>query len=376
MPLFSDPFLPHPDHLLKPEIFPVSQNQSSVKPGVPFRKIYSFLKQEKTICLTGTYGFALAFYSWLKKQNNFQFPVKNYQSSRKNRNNLRLLIANLMIVVQNHRAAIEKAPDIPWLQDFYPEHKNFLIRFSDFLGMNGAWQWFSNGIKLPVLDDKLHPFYGVYFPTRHEHVMLFDNWLKKKPCFSQALDIGTGCGVLALMMLKHGIPFVYATDVNPNAVYSAALEFEKRGLQSKTFIEQASFIGSYEPGGNDLIVFNPPWIPAQITTELDLATYYEPDLFGNFFSLIHKKMTSETTLVMLYSDFAQVAGITGHHPIEYEIQNKNRFLLVEKLEAPITQKPSARKNWLGEIRKQEKVELWVMRVGNGKSGVGSRKALA
>ena len=352
-------------NLLKPEIFQVLVNSYEVNPGVPFRKIYSFLTQRKTICMTGTWGFAMAFYSWLKKLNNLSFPLKDYQSSRKNRENLRLMTANLMIRVQDHGAALENAPEIPWLQGFYSEHKDFLIRFSDFLGMNGAWQWFSNGIKFPVLEDKVHPFFGVYFPTRYEHLLLFDTWLSKNSSFGKALDIGTGCGILSLMMLKHSIPFVHATDTNPNAVYSAGLEFKRKKLLSKIIIEQASFVGSYESDGNDLIVFNPPWIPAQTSTELDLATYYEPGFFEQFFTAVHNIMKPETTLAILFSDFATAAGVSTDHPIESEIQNKKRFLLVEKLEAPITQRPSKRKGWLEEIRKREKVELWVMKAVKG-----------
>jgi predicted RNA methylase len=314
-----------------------------------------------TVCLTGTYGFALTFYSWLKKQNNLKFTVKDYKSSRENRENLRLLTANLMIRVMGHQTTLEKAPNIPWLQDFYPGHNDFLIRLSDFLGMNGAWQWFNNGVQFPVLDYKVLPFYGVYFPTRDEHLLLFDKWLEGNHAFTKALDIGTGCGVLALMMLKHGISFIHATDINPNAVYSASLEFERRGLRSQALVEQAVSCGSYASGGGDLIVFNPPWIPGRTATELDRATYYDPGFFEDFFCSIHQVMNEDTTLVLLFSDFAQAAGITEQHPIADEIQNSSRFLLVEKLKAPVRQKPSARKNWLDQIRQREKVELWVMK---------------
>jgi 2-polyprenyl-3-methyl-5-hydroxy-6-metoxy-1,4-benzoquinol methylase len=350
-----------PEGLIKPEIFPSPGKTLYVSPGTPFRKIIALLGHSKTVCLTGTYAFVLTWYSWLKKQNNLKFTIKDYNSSRENRENLRLLTANLMIRVTNHQAALEKAPHIPWLKDFYPKHNDFLIRFVDFLGMNGAWQWFHNGIQLPVLDEKVHPFYGVYFPTRHEHLLLFDKWLKENNSFTKALDIGTGCGVLALMMLKYGIPFVHATDINPNAVYSAELEFDRRALPSRTIVEQAALGGSYAPDGSDLIVFNPPWIPVQTATGLDLATYYKPGFFEDFFSWVHQTMKSDTTLVLLFSNFAQAAGITGQHPIEDEIQHNSRFLLVEKLEAPVLQKPSARKNWLDQIRQREQVELWVMK---------------
>lgn len=360
---FSNQILPLPDNLLKPEIFPLSLNPYSVNSGDSFRKIYSLLKQGKNVCLTGAYGFALAFYSWLKKQNNNNFPVNDYQTSRANREHLRLLNQNLYIVVWQHYANLNKAPDNPWLKVLYPQENEFLIRFSDFLGMNGSWQWYSRGIKFPVLDHLVHPFFGVYFPTRHEHLLLFDTWLKKNHHFDQALDIGTGCGVLALMMLKHGISFVHATDINPNAVYSTEQEFNNRGLQTKTHIEQAPYAGSYESVGNDLIVCNPPWIQAQTATELDLATYYEYGFFEEFFSTVHNIMKPGTMLAILFSDFAKVAAINDEHPIENEIHNKSRFLLIEKLETPTTQKTSVRKNWLGEIRRLEKIQLWVMRVG-------------
>jgi hypothetical protein len=363
--LISHPSLPK--NLLKPEIFPVSINPYDVNPGVPFRKIYSFLKQGKTVCLTGTYGFALGFYSWLKKQNQINFPVKDYQTSRANREALRLLNKNLFIGVRQHFANLEKAPDNPWLKILYPQQDEFLIRFSDFLGMNGAWQWYHKGIQFPALDEKVHPFYGVYFPTRHEHLLLFDIWLEKNTGFTKALDIGTGCGVLTLMMLKHGIPFVHATDVNPNAVYSTNCEVLRRNLQEKMMVEQASLTGSFIAGNNDLIVFNPPWIPAQTETEMDSATYYEPGFFEAVFDQLYASSVTGSALAMLFSNFARVAGINNVHPIEEEIQNKSRFLLMEKLEAPMMQAPSSRKSWLSKIRQKEKVELWVMRVGSRKT---------
>ncbi|WP_205727987.1 hypothetical protein [Flammeovirga pectinis] len=49
----------------------------------------------------------------------------------------------------------------------------------DVQGLNSAWQWNKKGIVLPVLRNKVHPYYGVYFPTRFDHLILFDNWLKR-----------------------------------------------------------------------------------------------------------------------------------------------------------------------------------------------------
>lgn len=349
-------------NLIRPEIFPVSTADAFLNSGVPFRKILQMIQKGRSVCLTGTYAFTLSFYSWLKQQNNRQNPVTDYGSSRINREAFRQLNNKVFIRIAFHAANLAKAPANLWLKSFYCDHEDFLMRFSDFLGMNGAWQWFNNGIQFPVLAEKVHPFYGVYFPTRYEHLQLFDDWLSENHQFSRAIDIGTGCGLLTLMMLRRGIPFVHATDINPNAVYSAGHEIRKRNLSGRCVIEKAVFSGSFEPGKNDLVVFNPPWIPEPPETSLEAATYYEPKFFESFFEHIHQKFEPKTTLVLLFSNFAQVAGLSKSHPLEQEIQGHKRFVLLERRSRPVNQTLSDRKNWLAAIRKKERVELWILQL--------------
>lgn len=349
-----------PGDLIRPEIYPVSVADALVSSGVQFREILQMLHKGRNICLTGTYAFALSFYSWLRQQNSKHNPATDYSSSRTNREAFRLFNTKLFIRILHHAVNLVKAPSNPWLKTFYAGQDDFLMRFSDFLGMNGAWQWYRRGIRFPTLDDLVHPFYGVYFPTRHEHLLLFEKWLSSNHSFERGIDIGTGCGVLALMMLKHGIPFVHATDINPNAVYSAGSEIQKRNLSGRCVIERAALSGSFEPGKNDLVVFNPPWIPEPPETSLDAATYYEPNFFESFFEHSHQKFEPKTTLVLLFSNFARVAGLSKSHPIEQELQQQKRFVLVEQFSRPVYQAPSDRKNWLAAIREKERVELWVL----------------
>lgn len=353
------PNLPPDLHI--PPIFPVEEGVQWIGPGTHFKLILKLINQGKTVCLTGTYGFAMAFYSWLKKSNNRKYPIKDYASSRSNKDQMSRLTAHLMIRVTNQKPTIEKAPTIPWMKDFYVGQDDFLLRFVDFLGMNGAWQWYSNGIQFPILEQKVHPFYGTYFPTRHEHLILFDKWLQNNHDFSNALDIGTGCGLLSLLLLKRGISFVHATDINPNAVFSTQLEMIRHRMQEKTKIEKVAWSGSYQSQGHDLIVFNPPWIPASPETMLDAATYYSTGFFQTLFEKLHEAMTLKTTLVLLFSSFAQAAGIPTTHPIEMEIKTGNRFLFVDKITEPIKEKPSSKKNWLAATRQKEMLELWVLR---------------
>ncbi len=54
---------PLPDNLEKPGIFTTDEGLNAIAPGMPYRKILKYLKGDQKVCFTGTYGFALSFYS-------------------------------------------------------------------------------------------------------------------------------------------------------------------------------------------------------------------------------------------------------------------------------------------------------------------------
>jgi predicted RNA methylase len=350
---------PLPVDLIKPAILDPDGSIVRINAGETFRKIRKTMEQQ-AVWLDGSYAFAMSFYSWLKTQVSREYPITDYESSRINRHAFRQLNAKLWIAVKNHHPGLAKAPGNPWLKLFYPNNLHFLMQFSDFLGMNGAWQWYQKGVKFPVLDEALFPFYGVYFPTRFEHLILFDKWLASRPAFTRGLDVGAGCGVLSYLLMKHGANEVHATDINPNAIFGLKQQHQRRNTGLKLLAEQASFTGSFIPQTGDLLVFNPPWIPAPAEAGLDWAMYYTSGFFESFFSEACQKMKSGSKLVLLFSNFARVAGITTEHPIEQELATGGRFRLVEKLKMPVHQAPSPRKSWLSTIRRKERVELWVV----------------
>ncbi|MEP1488725.1 MAG: hypothetical protein ABJK28_09885 [Algibacter sp.] len=100
---------------------------------------------------------------------------------------------------------VKKSPFIGWLEKLYPEITDFLLPFPHVQGLNSAWQWYQNGISIPVLRNKIHPYYGTYFPTRFDHLILFDNWLNRyNGPKKSAIEVGIGSGVLSFQMIKHG----------------------------------------------------------------------------------------------------------------------------------------------------------------------------
>lgn len=328
--------------------------------STPNRIAFEKLKRGSNFCFEGTYGTAMSFYSWVKKQVNELYPISDYKSSRINRDKMREFTQRLFVRIKNQNIDLVNAPQIPWLQEFYSDFDEFYLPFAEVLGMNGAWQWWVNGIQFPELEHKVHPFYGVYFPTRTEHLLLFDNWLaQNKPIFS-AMDLGTGSGVLTFYMLKHGVKKILATDINLNSLFSVGKELERQKVESTVSLQHANFFDGIDTQGMDIIVFNPPWIPEKPSNSLDLAMYYQSDFFENFFQQAYNSIPRGCTLLILYSTFAQAAGINTLHPIEHELNTQNRFSLVSHVEKPITQKPSAAKHWLTQIRLKEKVQLWEM----------------
>ena len=326
--------------------------------STPNRKVFDGLRQGESYCVEGTYGTAMAFYAWLKKQINLACPIADYQSSRANRNMLRELSKRVFVRVVNGQVDLTKAPSVPWFAQFYPNLTEFYLPFTDILGINGSLQWYTNGISFPNLQHKVHPYYGAYFPTRTEHLQLFDEWLQRSKPFSHAMDLGTGCGVLSFYMLKHGIINVLATDINPNALHSVELDVQRQGNARKVKVQQADLFCGVDTSELDLVVFNPPWIPDKVKGSIDMAMYYDDDFFERFFRSAHDALPKGCKLVILFSTFAQAAGLSVEHPIVREVSSNNRFKQINHIQIPINQKPSKRKYWLSDIREDERVELW------------------
>lgn len=312
-----------------------------------------------TFVADGTYGTAMAYYSWTKKQVNDNFPVIDFKSARNNKEQLSLLSNHLLIHISEGKVDLAGAPENKWLTELYPDKATFLMRFTDFLGMNGAWQWYENGIRYPGLNNVIHPFYGVYFPTRYEHLILFDEWLSINNPFKNAVDLGTGCGVLTHYLLKHKTQKITATDISINALQSVHNDLTHYGLNERVTLFLSSFFDKLNMEAVDLVVFNPPWIPEESENTLDRATHYDKDFFRIFFEEATKAMKPGTKLVLIFSNFAEVAGLTQLHPIRQELE-QSRFKLISFKQQPLLQKPSQRKNWLTAIRQKEMNELWVL----------------
>ena len=255
---------------------------------------------------------------------------------------------------------MKKAPVIGWLEILYPDLRDFMLAFPQVQGLNSAWQWYEKGVSIPVLRNRIHPWYGVYFPSRFEHLQLFDNWLKRYGgAKKSAMDIGIGSGVLSLQLMKHGFQKVYGTDTNPNAIIGLTQFMSGTKLARKIEIDHGHLFAKWKQK-TELIVFNPPWLPTSRDLErLDEAIYYNNKLFNDFFKEAKERLLPDGKIVLLFSNLAQITNVSEQNPIEKELAEGGRFkkeLFLTKTVKPASKKTKRNQNW----RSSELVELWVL----------------
>jgi hypothetical protein len=344
----------------KPEPIILKGEIEIFKRGIEPRYAIEVLESGNNILIKDFYKNGLTLLQELRQHLSKRLPNKSFKEQREFRSEYHKLSNLILIEIVDHKLAVRKSPSIGWLEKLYPETSNFLLTFPQIQGLNSAWQWYLNGITIPVLRNKLHPFYGTYFPTRFEHLILFDNWLKRyEGPKKSAIDVGIGSGVLSLQMVKHGFQKVFGTDTNPNAIVGLTEFMGDTKLSRKIELDFASLFGKWKKQ-SELIVFNPPWLPqSKDINNLDEAIYYDENLFPDFFEGAKQRLLPDGKLVLIFSNLAQITNVTKDHPIEKELAEGDRFKLEKCLKRTVksaSDKTKRDQHW----RLDEEVELWIL----------------
>ena len=343
----------------KPEPIEYVEGTETFK-GTDFKQAIEVLESGSPVLIKGFYSNGLSLIKELHTHLNKKLPNKTFLEQRKYRVEFHKLSSLILIQIIGHKIAVKRSPSIGWLEKLYPENSDFLLPFTKVQGLNSSWQWFLNGITIPVLRNKLHPYYGTYFPTRFEHLELFDNWLKRYDGPKKsAIDVGVGSGVLSLQMVKHGFQKVFGTDTNPNAIVGLTEFMGDTKLSRKIELDFGNLFGKWEKQ-TELIVFNPPWLPKLHNLDsIDEAIYYDENLFPDFFSEAKERLLPDGKLVLIFSNLAQITNVTKDHPIEKELAEGGRFKLekcFKKRVKTASSKTKRDQHW----RATEEVELWVL----------------
>lgn len=109
-------------------------------------------------------------------------------------------------------------------------------------------------------------FDSVYEP-REDSFLLAESVKTGKGC--KALDMGCGCGIQAINMALQGAR-VIAVDINPIAVKNTRENASRLGLSKKISAKESDLFSALEGKKFDLIVFNPPYLPNEATSDAAL----------------------------------------------------------------------------------------------------------
>ena len=84
-------------------------------------------------------------------------------------------LAMLLIPFEaGHVIALRRAPDVldACTEAYGPATEPYVASLRELLGVIGAHEWRRKGVHIPALDERIHPWYGVFSPVRGEYVEL------------------------------------------------------------------------------------------------------------------------------------------------------------------------------------------------------------
>jgi methylase of polypeptide subunit release factors len=260
-----------------------------------------------------------------------------------------LLKALLVELGPGYRLELRRAPDVAeaCTLAYGPCEGTKLVPLQELLGVLSAHQWRISGVHVEVLGERIYPHYGVFAPTRQDYLDLVANAELVKA--GTAFDIGTGTGVLAILLAKRGLKRIIATDIEPRAVACARDNIQRLGLDIE--VQQRDL---FPDGKADLVVCNPPWLPGTAHSPLHAAVYDQGMLQGFLGALPeHLNPGGEAWLVM--SDLAERLGLRAGLK---DMIERNGLRVVGKLDTRPRTRIRHGQDPLAAVKTEETISLW------------------
>jgi len=291
-------------------------------------------------------------------------PSGSFHLHRRSSGHRARVLGKLLVVLDDdYNLALRRAPDIRQAcrEAYGPAKGPVAVSLRELLGVIGAHQWRLRGVDVPALGTRIHPHYGVFAPVRGEYVDLVAHAplppvTRQRPATSTAFDLGTGTGVLAAVLARRGINRVVATDISPRALDCARENVHRLALTDRI---EVSGPGLFPEGRADLVVCNPPWLPARPTGPIEEGVY-DPDstmLHGFLAGLsAHLRPGGEGWLVL--SDLAEHLGLRTRRHLLDAVQHAH-LRVVDKIDTkPRHPRAKDTTDPLHTARSAETTSLW------------------
>jgi methylase of polypeptide subunit release factors len=174
-----------------------------------------------------------------------------------------------------------------------------------------------------------------------------------------AFDIGTGTGVLAAILANRGVTKIVATDNSHRALDCALQNVTNLGLKPNVTLVEADLYPKDEYGQADLIVCNPPWLPAHPSSALESAIYDEKSkMLKGYLNGLSAHLSEQGEGWLILSDFAEQLGLRSRDELLGWISDAGLKVL-EKIDTKARHnKVLDASDPLHEARKAELTSLW------------------
>ena len=222
-------------------------------------------------------------------------------------------ILGMLVIELNvgYNISLRRAPDVKAACElaYGKSTQTIVVSLREILGLVGAYEWSKSGVDISVINNKIYPSYGVFSPIRGEYLDLVDVSPLPIPC-NLAFDIGTGTGVLAAVLANRGVTKIVATDNSHRALDCALKNINLLGLKPNVTLLEANLYPKAEYGKADLIVCNPPWLPAHPSSALESAIYDEKSqMLKGFLNGLAEHLSPHGEGWLILSDFAEHLGL-------------------------------------------------------------------
>ena len=245
-------------------------------------------------------------------------PAEAFRRERHRRREAHLLLNRLLVPVEaGWRIPLPRAPDVAEALEGAlgpaPEGGG-MLPLREVLGAVGAHQWRKGGVPVAALGARVHPHHGVFAPVRGEYADLVGAALAGRDLAGKVVfDVGTGTGVLAFLAARRGARVV-ATDSEPRAVACAGENAGRLGLADRVEVRECDL---FPEGRADLVLCNPPWVPADAHTPLERAVYDPGGRFlSRFLAGLRDHLSPDGEAFLVLSDLAERLGLREKGALE------------------------------------------------------------
>ena len=273
----------------------------------------------------------------------------------------RLLGLLLVPLDADYTVPLRRAPEVgqACAETYGPATEASVTALRELVGVIGAHEWRTTGVDVPALGARIHPHYGVFSPVRGEYLDLVHTAPLPAAHTITAFDIGTGTGVLAAVLARRGIRHVVGTDQEPRALACARANIERLGLAGAVEIARADL---FPAGRADLVVCNPPWIPAPAVTATDFAVY-DPDsrMLRGFLSGLADHLEADGEGWLVLSDIAEHLGLRSRGELLDLIEDAGLAVVARLDTKPVHGRATDASDPLHAARSKEVTSLWRLR---------------